>query len=224
MNDRKSLVALTASIIMTSLLVTTIVRGPLAVRADTPGATTLAPVPLTGNWVADPMHTNVVFTIQHLGISLVRGRFDDMAGTISADSEHPEKSSVQFTIQTASIDTNVKMRDDDLRSKNYFDAATYPTITFVSTSVEKGKHGGYVAHGDLTIHGITKNIALPFTINGPIHDPFGGVRFAVLTHVVLNRQDFGVGGHDVISNGSLAIGNDVDIDISLEAVPPKPAG
>jgi polyisoprenoid-binding protein YceI len=186
-------------------------------RADAPAA----PLTLTGTWVPDPAHTNVVFSIQHLGISIVRGRFDDFAGTIVADADHPEKSSVQFTIQTAGIDTSVKMRDDDLRSSHYFDAANYPTITFVSTKVDKGRHGDYVAHGDLTIHGVTKHIALPFTINGPIHDPFGGVRFGVLAHITLNRSDFGVGGQNILPTGAPAIGNDVDVDISLEAVPPK---
>lgn len=181
-------------------------------------------LPLTGTWTVDPWHTNVNFAVRHLGISLVRGRFDEVSGTIVADSDHPEKSSVQITIPTASIDTNVKMRDDDLRSDHYFDAAKYPQITFTSTRVEKVKDG-FLAHGNLMMHGVTKEIALPYHISGPIKDPFGGTRFGVETAIHLNRKDFGIGGQDALPNGDLAIGNDIDVTISLEATPPtqKPA-
>jgi polyisoprenoid-binding protein YceI len=176
--------------------------------------------PIAGSWSVDPAHTNVTFAIKHMGISLVRGRFDDIAGAIVADPDHLDKSSVQFTIQSTSIDTNVKMRDDDLRSATYFDVAKYPTITFQSTKIEKKKRD-YVAYGNLTIHGVTKPIALPFTVSGPIHDPFGGVRFGILTNIHLSRLDYGVGAADKFSTGVLAIGDDVDVAISLEGVPAK---
>ena len=187
------------------------------VHADAPAAA----IPLTGNWTIDPAHTNVNFGIRHFGISQVRGRFDDVAGTIVADAAHPEKSSVSVTIQTASINTNVKMRDDDLRSANYFDATKYPQITFQSTKIEKGKNGGFIADGDLTIHGVTKTVALPFHVSGPIKDPFGGTRFGLETEVHLNRTDFGVGNGQTIADGDFAEGKDVDVVISVEAVPAK---
>ncbi|BDI33251.1 hypothetical protein CCAX7_53020 [Capsulimonas corticalis] len=176
--------------------------------------------PIAGSWSVDPAHTNINFAVKHMGLSIVRGRFDDIAGTVVADPDHLDKSSVQFTIQATSIDTNVKMRDDDLRSPTYFDVAKYPTITFQSTRIEKKKHD-YVAYGDLTIHGVTKQVALPFTVSGPIHDPFGGVRFGLLTGIHLSRLDYGVGGGDKFSTGVLAIGDDIDVTISLEAVPAK---
>lgn len=181
-------------------------------------------IPVNGEWVVDPWHTNVNFTIQHMGISLVRGRFDDVKGTLHVDQNNLNDSSVQFIIQTAGINTNVKMRDDDLRSPNYFDAVKYPTITFQSTRIEKSNgrtKTQYIAFGNLTIHGVTKAIELPFDVNGPIHDTFGGVRFGVLIHTLLHRLDYGVGPNNKMSNGLPDIGNDVDIDISLEAVPPK---
>jgi polyisoprenoid-binding protein YceI len=187
------------------------------VHADT----TAPSIPLTGNWTIDPAHTNVNFGIRHFGISQVRGRFDDVAGTIVADAEHPEKSSVSVTIQTAGINTNVKMRDDDLRSANYFDAAKYPQITFQSTKIEKGKNGGFIADGDLTIHGVTKTVALPFHVSGPIKDPFGGTRFGLETEVHINRLDYGVGNGQTIADGDFAEGKDVDVVISVEAVPAK---
>ena len=187
------------------------------VQAQAPAAA----IPLTGTWTIDPAHTNVNFGIRHFGISQVRGRFDDVAGTIVADAAHPEQSSVQVTIQSASINTNVKMRDDDLRSANYFDAAKYPQITFQSTKVEKAKDGGFIADGNLTIHGVTKTVALPFHVSGPIKDPFGGTRFGLETEVHLNRIDYGVGNGQTIANGDFAEGKDVDVVISVEAVPAK---
>lgn len=190
-----------------------------SVQAQAPAVT--AAIPLTGNWTVDPAHTNVNFGIRHFGISQVRGRFDDVAGTIVADAAHPEKSSVQVTIQTASINTNVKMRDDDLRSANYFDAAKYPQITFQSTKIEKGKRSGFIADGTLTIHGVAKTVSLPFSVSGPIKDPFGGTRFGLETALHLNRIDYGVGNGETLGNGDFAVGNDVNIVISVEAVPTK---
>ncbi|HEY3411785.1 MAG TPA: YceI family protein [Armatimonadota bacterium] len=201
----------------------------LGIAANWRGATTYAQTPVantlqtTGTWTVDPMHTSVNFVIRHFGISLVHGRFDDFAGTIVANAEQPEKSSVKFTIQAASVDTNVKMRDDDLRSANYFDVAKFPTITFESTAVKKGKGGQFVAVGNLTIHGVTKEVSLPFRPVGPVKDTFGGTRAGLVTAIKLNRLDYGVGGVKLMDNGSLDIGKEVDVDISLEAVPAKPA-
>lgn len=179
--------------------------------------------PLTGNWAIDPAHTNVNFAIRHMGISTIRGRFDDVSGSIVADAAHPEKNSVEVTIQTASIDTDVKMRDDHVRSPDFLDVEQYPTLTFRSTRVEKRK-GGFVARGTLTLHGTAHEVELPFRIAGPVNDPHSGARFGAETRLRLNRQDYGVKYHQVLDNGSLALSNDVDITISLEAVPVKPAG
>lgn len=190
-------------------------------RAQTP-APAAQTAPITGNWDIDPMHTNVNFAIRHMGISIVRGRFDDVSGTIVANEKDPSKSSVNVTIQAASIDTNVKMRDDHLRSPDFFNVAQYPTITFRSTSVEK-RRGGFTAKGILTMHGVAKEISLPFVASGPVKDPNSGFRAGAETQIHLNRQDFGIKYNAVLDNGSLAVGNDVDVTISLEAVPAKPA-
>ena len=180
--------------------------------------------PPAGSYNVDPAHTNVNFAISHLGLSLVRGRFDDISGSIVADPDNLANSSVDITMKADSIDTSVKMRDDDLRGKNYFDVATYPTLTFKSTKIEKahGRDGNYAAIGDLTIHGVTKSVRLPFSVSGPIYDPWGKIRLGLLTHIQLKRTDFGVGSHDLLSNGNMAIGDDVDVTISLEAVRPQP--
>jgi polyisoprenoid-binding protein YceI len=178
------------------------------------------PAPLTGTWTIDPVHTNVNFTIGHLGLSHVQGRFDTVSGTIDANAKDLAKSSVQFTIQVASVNTNNGMRDGDLKSKNYFDADNYPTITYQSTKVIKAK-SGYVAIGNLTIHGITRTVALPFQIEGPIIDPWGNSRIGIVTHTIISRLDYKVGGNDTLTDGAFAIGKDATVDISLEATSAK---
>jgi len=180
------------------------------------------PAPLLGTWNIDPVHTNVNFTIGHLGLSTVQGRFDTVAGTIVADKDDLSKSSVQFTIQVASVNTDFPARDSDLKSANYFDAADYPTITFQSTSISKTSTG-YLAVGNLTIHGITRVVRLPFTLEGPIIDPWGNSRIGIETHTVISRLDYKVGGNDQLLDGSFAIGKDATVDISLEATPAPPA-
>lgn len=185
-------------------------------------STPASPAPLAGKWAVDAAHTNVNFAIRHMGISTIRGRFNDVAGTIVADAAHPEKNSVEVTIQTASIDTGVKLRDDHVRSADFLDVEKYPTMTFRSKRVEKRKDG-FVAHGTLTLHGTAREVSLPFRVAGPVKDQHTGSRFGVETKLRLNRQDYGLKYHQVLDNGALALANDVDITISLEAVPDKPA-
>lgn len=173
-------------------------------------------LPLSGTWTIDNAHTNANFGIRHFGISTVRGRFDEVKGSIVADERNPERTKIQVTIPAASISTGIKMRDDHLRSADFFDVEKYPTITFESTRVQK-KGSGYVAHGNLTMHGVTRAISMPFKVNGPIKDGEAGARIGTETKLRINRQDYGIKYGQVMDNGSLAIGNDVDITISLEA-------
>jgi polyisoprenoid-binding protein YceI len=179
-----------------------------------------SPAPLTGIWTVDPVHTNVNFTITHLGLSEVQGRFDTVSGTIIANKADLNKSSVDFTIQVDSINTNNGMRDTDMKSKAYFDAADFATITFKSTKISKAG-AGYVALGDLTIKGVTKQVSLPFTIKGPIVDPWGSSRIGIVTNTKIDRVAYGVGGNDKLSDGSWAIGRTAVVSISLEATAAK---
>jgi len=180
-----------------------------------------AAIPLTGKWVFDPAHSSVNFSIKHFGISEVHGHFDTFSGTIVADAAHPSKSSVDVTINAASLDTGLGPRDADVKGKNYLDTDTYPTITYKSTSVKKTGKGSYLAEGFLTIHGVSKVVALPFTLAGPILDPFGGTRIGIVTSTTIDRVAYGVGGNGKLADGSFAIGTDVPIDISVEATPAK---
>ncbi|MFN3653472.1 MAG: YceI family protein [Armatimonadota bacterium] len=188
-------------------------------RAQAPVDTAPASGPLRGTWTLDPLHSNVSFAIKHLGLAMIRGRFDEFAGTIVAEGDSPEKASVQVTIKTASIDTDIAARDEHLRSADFFDVEKFPEITFRSTRVEKARDG-FVAHGPLTIKGISREVALPFRVAGPITVPQAGTRIGVETRTRLNRQEFGLTYHQVF-DGVLALANDVDVAISLEAVPEK---
>jgi len=151
----------------------------------------------------DPAHTGVGFTISHLVISEVNGRFDDVAGEIVADSN--TVIGAMATIQTKSIDTAIKKRDDHLRSPDFFDAEKYPTITFESTKVEKNQ-----ITGKFTMHGVTKEITLPFKLKGPIKDPWGNQRVAITAQTEIDRTDYGM-------KPTTGVGDDVEIRISVEA-------
>lgn len=177
--------------------------------------------PITGKWTIDPAHASVEFSIVHLGLDHVTGRFQTVSGSIVADAEHVGNSSVDVTIDASSLDTGNSMRDNDVKSKNYLDVADYPTITFKSTQVNKRHNGQYVAIGNLTIHGVTRTVVLPITVQGPITDPWGAKRAAFSTGVSINRVDYGVGGNDKMSDGSIMIGTDVSITINVETIPAK---
>jgi polyisoprenoid-binding protein YceI len=163
----------------------------------------------------DPVHSTVGFAVRHLAVSTVHGRFNDFSGSIIFDERDPSKSSVDVVIKTASINTDNNMRDNDLRSANYLDTTKFPELTFKSKSVEK-KGDGYVAHGTLTIHGVSKDIDLPFTLTGPISIK-NGKALGAEASLPINRQDYGVAG------GGAMVGNDVKIEISVEAHQAHPA-
>jgi polyisoprenoid-binding protein YceI len=167
----------------------------------------------------DPNHSSMNFAVAHMGVSTVVGRFTSFDGKILFDDKDISKSSVNVTIKTASINTDNANRDNDLRSPNYFDAEKFPEITFQSKSVEK-KGNDYVAHGTLTIHGVSKEIDLPFEMKGP-NDAGQGRGKIMGAHgsLTVNRADYGVG------KATPMIGSDVKIDLYVEArqAPPAPA-
>jgi polyisoprenoid-binding protein YceI len=157
----------------------------------------------------DAAHATVSFTITHLLISEVGGRFNDIAGEITVDKE--ELTGAKATLQTKSIDTGNAKRDEHLRGADFFDAEKFPTITFEGAKVEKdGKLNVIV--GKFTMHGVTKEIKVPFVLKGPITDPWGSNRIAVTAETVVSRKDYGVGA------SSPAIGDEVKIKISVEGI------
>src|SRR6478609_9118797 len=164
----------------------------------------------------DPNHSSVNFAVTHMTVSTVNGRFNNFEGKILFDDKDVSKSSVKVNIKTASINTDNTSRDNDLRSANYFDVEKFPEITFQSKSVEK-KGNDYVAHGTLTIKGVSKDVDLPFELKGPADAGKMGKVMGAHATLTVNRQDFGV------SKGGGMVGNDVKIDLNVEAHLPPPA-
>ena len=166
-------------------------------------------------FVFDPVHSSIGFQIRHL-FSNVPGKFDDFSGTIQFDEANPEQSSVEVSIKTASIDTGVKMRDDDLRSENFFAAAKFPSITFKSKSVKTtGKNTADVT-GDLTMHGVTKEVVLKVELIGKGAGMKGSIVSGWDATTALKRSDFGLAWNKVIE-GTQVVGDDVKIEMHIEA-------
>jgi polyisoprenoid-binding protein YceI len=162
-------------------------------------------------WQIDPAHSSAQFSVRHLGISTVRGAFTKVSGSVQYDAATPGKTTIQATIETASVDTRVEMRDNDLRGPKYFDVQKYPTITFQSKKVEAAGSGKLKITGDLTIHGVTKEAVLD--VDGPsaaIKDPWGNQRMGASATTKVNRNDFGVAG------GAGAVGDDITITLDVE--------
>jgi len=148
----------------------------------------------TETWQLDPAHTAAQFAVRHMGISTVRGAFTKVSGTVQYDPTDPAKSSIDATIDAASVDSRVEMRDNDLRSSKFFDVAKYPSITFKSKHVEPAGTGKLKVTGDLTMHGVTKEVVLD--VDGPsepFKDPRGNFHVGASATTTINRSDFGVG-------------------------------
>ena len=164
----------------------------------------------------DKSHTTVGFMVRHLVISKVRGEFQDYEATIQFDGDDITQSSMRGTIQVASIDTEQEKRDKHLRSPDFFDADQFPQITFESKSIQK-QGDGYVMIGDLTMRGVTKEIALPFSIVGPItHGKKTRIGFEA--ELEIDRQDYGIAYSKVADTGGLVVSNKVLIEINGEAI------
>jgi len=163
-------------------------------------------------WQIDPAHTTVAFTVRHMGISNVHGRFTKVSGSAVVNDNDPSKDSVNATIDATSIDTGVEMRDNDLKSANYFDVAQFPTITFKSKSVSNSGGGKLKIVGDLTIHGVTKEVTLD--VDGPSAPAKMGpnLKRGLSATTSVNRKDFGVGA----KTPSAMVGEDIKIELDVE--------
>jgi len=171
-----------------------------------------------GNWQLDPYHTQVEFSAKHLGMMTVRGYFDEISAKADIDPDHPETSSVEVTISTASIRTNNGVRDNDLRSSNFLEVDKYPEITFRSTSVEPTGPDHYKLTGDLTIKGNTRPVTLDVTRYGEFNDPqMMGHRIAYSATTKSNRKDFGL-NFAMILDGRMVVSEDIRINIEGELV------
>ena len=168
----------------------------------------------------DSTHSEATFTERHL-ITKVRGRFSEFAGTIGFDDAKPANSSVTFTIQAASIDTNQKDRDAHLRSGDFFDTEKFPTIVFASTALTPRGDNLYDVTGDFTIRDTTRRITLPVSFLGKATDPWGNERIAFEAEYTLNRKDYGLNWNAALETGGFLVGDDVKITLSVQAVPAR---
>jgi len=170
----------------------------------------------TETWKLDPMHSAAQFAVRHMGISTVRGAFTKVNGTIQYDKTNPAKSSIDVTIDSASVDTRVEMRDNDLRSDKLLDVQKYPAITFKSKRVEVAGKGKLKVTGDLSIHGVTKEVVLD--VDGPsepMSDPRGNSHMGASASTTIDRRDFGVTAYP-----AAMIADDLAITIDVEMVKP----
>jgi polyisoprenoid-binding protein YceI len=195
----------------------------------TPNAATIAPltrehqgrvVPVAGVYDIDAKHTSVEFVARHLMISKVRGRFDDVAGTITV-AEVPEKSSVEVTIGAASVRTGEDQRDAHLRSGDFFDVDTHPQWTFKSTGVEVSGDQWKVA-GDLTISGVTKPVVLDVDFEGANITPWGTSALGFSATTEIDREDWGLSYNQVLETGGVMVGKKIKIELNVEAVARQP--
>ena len=171
-----------------------------------------------GSWQIDPNHSAAQFSVRHLGVSTVRGAFTKVSGTSKYDPANPANDSLEATIESSSVDTRVEMRDKDLRSPNFLDVEKYPTITFhsKSTKAADADAGKLKITGDLTIHGVTKEVVLD--VDGPslpIKDPWGNQRIGASASTKINRKDFGVNGAPGV------VGDEISITIDVELIQPS---
>jgi polyisoprenoid-binding protein YceI len=174
---------------------------------------------LASTWTIDPEHTTAQFKVRHLMISNVKGVFEKVSGTLQLDEKDITKSKVDVGIDVASINTNIKKRDDHLRSPDFFDAAKFPTMTFTSTRVERDGKDKLKVTGNLTIKGLTKVVVL--TVDGPtgeVKDPWGNGRRGVSATTSINRKDFGVNWNKTMDNGGMVVGEEVAIQLEVEFI------
>jgi polyisoprenoid-binding protein YceI len=188
-------------------LVTALVLGAVAAQAQSTG------------WKIDNAHSEADFAIKHMAISTVHGTFRGVGGVIHFDPANVSKSSVDATIDVASVDTGVGARDTHLKSADFFEVAKYPTMTFKSTSVAKGD-SGYAVTGDLTLHGVTKSVVLQLETPGKEETGMDGksLHRGFTAHTTLNRKDFGLNWNGMLKSGDAALGDEVRIEIDIEAV------
>ena len=170
----------------------------------------------TEKYTIDRVHTNVLFSVKHMVISTVQGRFNEFEGVINYDENDIMQFTAEGTINVNSVDTNSERRDKDLRSPNFFDVEKYPTIHFKTSKVEK-RGDSHVAIGTLTIKDVTKEVEIPFEITGRIPGRRGGYRLGVHATLEINRKDYNIQFNRILDGGGLVVSDMVKIELNIEA-------
>ena len=173
-------------------------------------------------WIVDKAHSNIDFQVKHMMISTVRGHFRDFEATINIDEDNPENSSVAASVDVASIDTNAEDRDAHLRSDDFFNAAAFPTISFVSRGFERIDDAKFRLTGDLTIRDVTRQVTLDGEFEGRVQDPWGQDRAAFSARTEISRKDFNVRWNQLLETGGAVVSDWVRINLYVEAVRQSP--
>lgn len=181
---------------------------------STTATATLIP---TGTWTADKAHSKVGFAVKHMGIATVRGEFTEFKGTLEVG-EDLSTARAYGTVQAASVDTNEPQRDEHLRSADFFDAETFPELSFESTRIEPVDDDAFRILGDLTLHGVTREIELDATILGADTDPSGNERVGLEITGQLSRGDFGMKFNQALGSGNLMVSDKVKLVLDVSAV------
>lgn len=175
-----------------------------------------------GEYVIDSAHSQVIFKVKHLAISTVTGRFDLFEGAYNFDPENIDNSSVQATIVASSVNTNEKDRDDHLKSEDFFNVEKYPNITFKSKEIKKVDDTNFQIVGDLTMHGVTKEITLDTVYEGHLaSDNWGKERTAFIANGKINRKDFGMTWNKALELGGFVVGDEIKITLEVEGIRKK---
>ncbi len=181
----------------------------------------LSSVAYADTWDIDKAHSTVGFSVRHLVITKVLGEFNEFAGQVEFDGKNVESGSVSITIQMTSIDTDNQKRDNHLKGPDFFNAEEYPEMTFKSKKVIKGNDASFKIIGDLTMKGVSKEVALDAEFNGSLTDPWGNTRAGFSATTTINRQDFDMKWNKALEAGGLMVGNEVTIILELELVKVK---
>jgi polyisoprenoid-binding protein YceI len=171
-------------------------------------------------WNLDPDHSTVEFRVAHMVVSKTTGRFTDYAGFVDMDAEAGTVKAIEATIKAGSVYTNHEKRDAHIRNIDFLDVEHYPTITFRMKSYKKAGEG-FIALGDLTLHGVTKEVTLAGQFNGATKDPWGNTRAGFSAEGKLNRKDFGMVWNKTLDNGGLVVGDEVQIRLEIECIKAK---
>jgi polyisoprenoid-binding protein YceI len=171
----------------------------------------------TQRYTIDAAHSSAEFVVRHMVIAKVRGRFRTLSGTIDVPAGSDVPSAITALIETTSIDTHEDQRDTHLKSPDFLEADTYPTITFQSTKVA-GKGPEFTVTGDVTIHGVTRSVEIKAEYEGRGKDPWGNERIGYSGHTTINRKDFGLTWNQALETGGVLVGEEVKIEINIEAM------
>jgi polyisoprenoid-binding protein YceI len=169
-------------------------------------------------WIIDPDHSGAVFSVRHMMIAHVRGQFCRIGGTVLFDPLNIESSSIELSIDASSIFTGVQKRDDHLKSPDFFDIGKYPVISFTSTHIHSVNGNKAQVTGNLTLHGITRQVTVSVEFSGPAKDPFGdGSSMGFTVSAMINREDYGIMWNQPMASNGIMVGRDVQLLIDLEA-------